>query len=132
MTITTEVDTRGADTLSTKKLGNLGEDIAADILARAGYEILERNFRTRHGEIDIVALDGDTLVFIEVKTRRSLVMGSAVEAVDSRKVRKLRTMIGAYFLERSPQHSGVRLDAFGVFIMPGGHVDVTHLKAVGS
>ena len=127
MTITTEVDTRGADTLSTKKLGNLGEDIAADILTRAGYEILERNFRTRHGEID-----GDTLVFIEVKTRRSLVMGSAVEAVDSRKVRKLRTMIGAYFLERSPQHSGVRLDAFGVFVMPGGHVDVTHLKAVGS
>ena len=124
MTITTEVDTRGADTLSTKKLGNLGEDIAADILTRAGYEILERNFRTRH--------DGDTLVFIEVKTRRSLVMGSAVEAVDSRKVRKLRTMIGAYFLERSPQHSGVRLDAFGVFVMPGGHVDVTHLKAVGS
>ncbi|MDU2059112.1 MAG: YraN family protein, partial [Dermabacter sp.] len=58
MTITTEVDTRGADTLSTKKLGNLGEDIAADILTRAGYEILERNFRTRHGEIDIVALDG--------------------------------------------------------------------------
>ena len=132
MTITTGVDTRGADKLPTKKLGNLGEDIAADILARSGYEILERNFRTRHGEIDIVAREGDTLVFVEVKTRRSLVMGSAVGAVDTRKVRKLRTMIGAYFLERSPRHSQVRLDAFGVFVMPGGFVEVTHLKAVGA
>ncbi len=132
MTITTGIDTRGADTLPTKKLGNLGEEIAADILVRSGYEILERNFRTRHGEIDIVARDGDTLVFIEVKTRRSLVMGSAVSAVDERKVKRLRTMIGAYFLERSPQHCGVRLDAFGVFMMPGGNVEYTHLKAVGA
>jgi putative endonuclease len=68
-----------------KLLGRSGEDRAAKHLASLGYRILERNYRIAQGEIDLIALDGDTIVFVEVKTRKSDAFGAPELAVDLRK-----------------------------------------------
>jgi putative endonuclease len=70
-------------------LGRTGERLAAEALARRGYRILERNFRCRYGEIDLVAEQQDDLVFVEVKTRRGEAWGRPEEAVTERKQRKI-------------------------------------------
>ena len=75
--------------LTGKSAGQYGEDIAAAFLKKKGYLIVERNFRKRFGEIDIIAEDGGTIVFAEVKTRSSDRFGSPFEAVDSRKQKKM-------------------------------------------
>ena len=77
-------------------LGALGERLACHELRRRGYAILARSFRTRHGEIDIVARDGDVLVFVEVKTRASRRYGTALEAVTAGKQRRIAAMARSY------------------------------------
>lgn len=71
-------------------LGRRGERAAEKYLRRSGYRIVARNFRAAGAEIDIVAMDGDTLVFVEVKTRRSREAGAPEEAVDERKQKQIR------------------------------------------
>lgn len=71
--------------MNKRQIGSGYEEQAAEFLQRAGMQILHRNFRTRAGEIDLVARDGDCLVFVEVKYRRDSRMGTALEAVDLRK-----------------------------------------------
>jgi len=83
-----------------QRCGKAGEDAACDELRRRGYAILARRYRTRVGELDIVARDGDTLVFVEVKARRTLAFGAPEEAVTWRKQRKLQVM-ALDFLTRS-------------------------------
>ncbi len=78
------------------RLGRQGEDLACEELRRRGYAILARRFRTRHGEIDIVARDGDVLVFIEVKARSSTRFGGARSAVTWPKQRKIMMMAQRY------------------------------------
>ena len=82
--------------------GRLAEDFAARYLEQKGYRILERRFRSRQGEIDLIAKDGNTLVFVEVKYRRSLKWGRPADAVDAGKRRRL-TMTAAYYLRQSRQ-----------------------------
>jgi putative endonuclease len=72
--------------------GKLGEELAADALRGLGYAILARRYRTRYGEIDIVAQDEDTLVFVEVKARKSDRYGSAAESVSNSKQRRIAAM----------------------------------------
>jgi putative endonuclease len=79
-------------------LGRTGERLAAQTLERQGYRLLEHNFRCRHGEIDLVAEDGQDLVFVEVKTRRGTAFGRPEEAVTLHKQRKLLE-IAAYYLD---------------------------------
>jgi putative endonuclease len=79
-----------------KKLGDWGESLAAEHLAAKGYEIVERNWRCRQGEIDIVAWAGLQLVFVEVKTRRGQVMGSPEEGLTQRKSQRLVQLAGQY------------------------------------
>ncbi|GCE20466.1 YraN family protein [Dictyobacter kobayashii] len=78
-------------------LGRTGERLAAERLEQVGYSILERNFRCRYGEIDLVAEHGSDLVFIEVKTRRGLTHGLPEEAVNRRKQQKI-IQVGQYYL----------------------------------
>ena len=79
-----------------ERLGRLGEDLACRELRRHGYAILARRFRTRHGEIDIVARDGDVLVFVEVKARTSRGFGGALGALTRRKQRQVVAMAQRY------------------------------------
>ena len=110
--------------------GSLGEQIAADHLREAGYEILDRNWRVREGELDLVAADATAIVFCEVKTR---VAGGrsgpvlALDAVGPAKRRRLRRLATAWLRGRRtgggiPHRDLLRFDAIGITISPGGRV----------
>ena len=77
-------------------VGRLGEDLALKTLKKLGYRCIARNYRCYLGEMDLIARDGDTLVFVEIKTRRDKSLGYAKEAVDKRKKRQLSKVALAY------------------------------------
>jgi putative endonuclease len=114
------------------QLGRLGEQLAAEHLIRRGFKIVERNYRTRWGELDIVAYDGRTLTFCEVKTRRLSAPGrSPLESVHTRKRSKVRKMAGRWLIDRTdrPYADNVRFDAIGVTFDPSGRlVSLEHLE----
>ena len=86
-------------------IGKSGEDEAAKVLEKKGYKILDRNYRTRYGEVDIVARDGQTIVFVEVKKRRSNRYGSAKEAIGQKKMKRLAMAAKDYILKHSEGHA---------------------------
>ena len=86
--------------MSTKVQGDIGEELACKYLLQNGYKILERNFRIRGGEIDVIALDGETLVYIEVKTRTSYVFGKPEETITWRKLKFLERATKFYRAKR--------------------------------
>jgi len=100
-----------------RALGIEGEDLAAEFLARHGLEIIERNYRCRLGEIDVVARDGATLVFVEVRLRSSARYGGAGASISFRKQRRLVAAAGLYLsrLRRTPdcRFDAVLLDGAG-------------------
>lgn len=104
---------------ATVALGKSGETLACDALARRGYAILATRYRTRVGEIDIVAKDGRTLVFVEVKTRRSEICGLPAEAVTRRKQRRIVTMARWYLTEKALHGALCRFDVVTVLCRPG-------------
>ena len=106
-------------TLARLTLGKQGEDLACRELRRRGYAVLARRFRTRFGEIDIIARDGDTLVFVEVKTRRSGRFGGAVAAVHFRKQRRLINMARSYLMGCRGTEPPCRFDVVGVTLSAG-------------
>jgi putative endonuclease len=85
------------------ELGRSGEDAAVALLEASGYRILARNVRLPGGEIDVVAREGDTIVFIEVKARASASYGSAVSAVDARKRATLRALAADWLQIAAPR-----------------------------
>ena len=95
-------------------LGELGETLACDELKRRGYAILERRYRTRYGEIDIVARHGDVLVFVEVKARAGDAFGSGAEAVTPYKQRRVARMAADFLVRRRLQDRPCRFDVVSV------------------
>jgi len=111
-------------------LGRIGEDLAATYLQRQGLIIMDRNWRCDIGEVDIIARDGQTLVFCEVKTRSGTQFGHPVEAVSDRKIRRLRRLALRWLddgLIHAPQ---VRFDVIGIIRSPYGDPDITHIPGV--
>ena len=100
-------------------LGKQGEELACRELKRRGYAILARRFRTRFGEIDIVARDGSSLVFVEVKTRASTAYGTAAEAVTGRKQAKISLMASEFLLRRGAPAVPCRFDVVAVAVGAG-------------
>ena len=117
-----------------RRLGTAAEDLVAARLARADWEVVERNARTRHGELDIVALDGHTLVFVEVKAGRAgSVFGPErpVLSIGPQKQRRIRRLATAWMSERRdlPRYDEIRFDAVGVTYDRAGHViDYEHIS----
>jgi putative endonuclease len=113
-------------------LGRLGEQLAAEHLVRRGFEIVERNYRTRWGELDIVAFDGRTLAFCEVKTRRVHNGGaSPLDGVHALKRTQVRKMAGRWLIERTdrPRADTLRFDAIGITLDAAGRlVSLEHLE----
>jgi putative endonuclease len=101
-------------TMQRQALGKSGEDLAVAELERRGYAVLERRYRTRHGEIDIVAQDGDAIVFVEVKARTTAERGSAAEAVTWRKQRRVIKMATDYLSRRRLTHRRCRFDVVAI------------------
>lgn len=116
---------------SRRRTGATAEDFVARRLAAAGWEIVERNARTRHGEIDVVARQGRTLVFIEVKgARQGTRFGPErpILSIDFRKQQRVRRLATAWMAERRdlPPYDEIRFDAVGVTLDRAGravHVD---------
>jgi len=121
-------------TAQRQRLGRAAEDLVAARLARAGWEIVERNARTRYGELDVVALDGETLVFIEVKAgRENAAFGPErpVLAVDRRKQQRIRRLATAWMAENRNglRYDEIRFDAVGVTFTRAGRVTgVEHIE----
>ncbi len=101
-------------TMERQALGKLGEDRAVRELERHGYAILARRYRTRHGEIDIVADDGGTVVFVEVKAREQGDCGSAAEAVTVHKQRRLASMAVDYLARNHVTDRPCRFDVVAI------------------
>ena len=101
-------------TMQRQALGRSGEDLAVEEIERRGYAVLDRRYRTRHGEIDIVAEDGDTIVFIEVKARATGQRGTAAEAVTPHKQRKLVAMATDYLSRRHLTDRRCRFDVVAI------------------
>ena len=101
-------------TLERQALGRTGEDLAVAEIERLGYAVLDRRYRTRHGEIDIVAEEGDTVVFIKVKARATAERGTAAEAVTARKQRRVIAMALDYLSRRHLTHRRCRFDVVAI------------------
>ncbi len=112
-------------------LGRYGEDLAAQHLEAAGMQVLDRNWRCREGELDVVARDRDgTIVFCEVKARSSTAFGDPAEAVGPVKARKLRTLAGRWLQEHPGGGSPLRFDVVSVVRRRGQAPLVRHLREV--
>lgn len=115
---------------ATDALGRRGEDLAAAHLSNLGLVILERNFRSRAGEIDIIARDGEALVICEVKTRSSDHFGHPLAAVDHRKLRRMRRVAMDWVKERGVRPTTVRFDVIGIIEGVGHSPTLEHLRGV--
>jgi putative endonuclease len=108
-----------------RQLGDRGEDLAAAALKKQGYQILERNFNTPMGEIDLVARHQGCLVFIEVKTRKSLRFGPPEEAVTAAKQRRLQRLAEYYMKDKRLKEQPLRFDVVAVtFLQDAPRVEI--------
>jgi len=107
--------------------GNEGERLAAAFLQEKGYKILERQYTTRFGEIDLVARDGDEIVFVEVKTRKTLDFGFPEESVTGEKLEKIMR-VGEWYLQQvGLSGADCRVDVIAIH-----GLDIKHFKGVGA
>ena len=119
--------TEGPEHLQT---GIWGEDLAAAFLREKGYVIMERDWHSNHRDIDIIARDGDELVFVEVKTRRNSDFGDPIMAVDAKKRRNLRLAMNHYIKYRKIENP-VRFDIITIIGTPGcANPEINHLEEV--
>ncbi|GAA1433411.1 YraN family protein [Microlunatus lacustris] len=116
-------------------LGARGEDLAVAELRRQGMEVLERNWRCRLGEIDVVATETvagrTTVVFCEVKCRSGLGFGDPLEAITWAKLRRLRALAAEWMRAHEVSAADIRVDAIGVLLVRGREPTVRHVRAVG-
>jgi putative endonuclease len=111
-------------------VGRAGENTAAEHLERLGYVLLERNWRCRIGEIDLIALDGKTLVFVEVRSRTNPTRyGTAIEAVTARKCRQVREVATVFLKQRGGATQPLRFDVIAVtFLGDGIAPEIKHIQ----
>jgi putative endonuclease len=110
-------------------LGRAGEAEAALLLTRNGYKILQKNYRIKAGEIDIIASDGGVICFVEVKTRHSKKCGSPQEAVSELKKRQISRVAVCYLKEKCLLHKKARFDVVSVLVEQGNEVqDIRVIK----
>jgi putative endonuclease len=114
--------------MSNQSVGKNGEEIAKTFLEKRGYKILEMNRHfSKLCEIDIIALDKNTLVFVEVKTRKTDICGHPLEAITATKYNHIKQGLYIY-LQENPQYKKYRIDAVSVLLKP--EVKVEHLKNI--
>lgn len=111
------------------ELGKWGEALAAEFVEKQGYEILERDWKSGHHDLDIIARDEDTLVIIEVKTRRNRLFGDPEEAIDYKKRLSLQSAINHYVKSHRIKIP-VRFDVISIVGMIGSTPEIDHIKDV--
>jgi putative endonuclease len=112
-------------------LGQRGEALAARHLTGLGMEVVDRNWRCDAGEIDLVLRDGRVLVVCEVKTRTSTAYGTPLEAIDQRKLDRLRRLAARWLRVHDCHPDDVRIDMVGVLAPPGLPVEIEHVEGAG-
>ena len=116
--------------MTTKEIGDFGENVACEYLKNLGYSIVQKNFHSKHGEIDIIAYDKSCTVFIEVKTRKNSLYGNASEFVDFRKQQKI-ILCAKYYLGDNIDEE-VRFDVVEVYYYEKGDSlilkEINHIK----
>lgn len=111
------------------ELGKWGEDMAIAQLEQEGFTIVERDWKSGRRDIDIIALDGDTMVFVEVKTRRNRLFGEPEEAIDWHKQQNLILAINHYVKQKRIRQE-IRFDVVSVIGIPGTTPEINHIKDV--
>ncbi|PKM76606.1 MAG: YraN family protein [Firmicutes bacterium HGW-Firmicutes-15] len=111
-----------------KELGNRGEEIASRYLKEQGYRILTRNYRSRYGEVDIICTFGESIVFVEVKTRTSTSFGSPEESITRSKREHIRKVALIYLESYQHPFKEMRFDVIGI-LMNGNEPRINHLVA---
>ncbi len=109
-----------------RNFGQWGESTAVSYLVQKGYRILERNYRTPYGELDIIAQESDYLVFVEVKTRKNTQFGSPLEAVTYAKQQHLRRAAEIYLIE-NPTDLAIRFDVIAILKKSGQAPQIEHI-----
>lgn len=112
------------------ELGARGESLAAAMLEASGMVVIDRNWRCRQGELDIVATDAEETVFVEVKTRSSIAFGAPLEAITAQKLARLRRLASAWCDEHPGLARRIRIDAVGVVLPANGAPTIEHLRRV--
>lgn len=115
-----------------QRLGRLGEQRAVEHLLECGWQILERNWRCREGEADIIAVDPEAqaLVVVEVKTRAGMGYGSPLESITYAKARRLRQLAAIYARQLQARLPRLRVDAIGILWPSGGGVELVHARGI--
>jgi len=117
--------------LHKQALGRFGEDLAVSYLRKHGYRIIERNFKVRYGEIDIICEKDDILVFVEVKTRIGHAYGLPEEAVTPRKLREIIKTAEYFTVLHHELSSSLRIDVIGIELTDDGQIRTfNHLQSV--
>jgi putative endonuclease len=111
------------------ELGKWGEDLAADYLQRKGYTIIERDWKSGKRDLDIIAQDGDVIVFVEVKTRRNRLYGEPEESVDYHKLQNLQQAISHYVKFKHIRQE-IRFDIISIVGTVGTDPDIQHIQDV--
>ncbi len=114
--------------VSSHSLGIKGEELALSFLLGLGYHLLERNYRCRFGEVDLIMQDGDEIVFIEVKTRRCTNFGVPQEAVGAAKQSKIRKLAAQYMMYKRKEEYQPRFDVIAIRIDRAGNHSIDHFK----
>jgi len=107
--------------------GKAGEDLAAKFLEQKGLKIIERNYRFERGEIDLIAEEGDELVFVEVKARRSTIFGAPEDAVTEEKQEQVRSVAEGYLFEHDIDNRPCRFDVIAIEFR-NEKADIRHLR----
>ena len=116
--------------LSLRELGEIGEIRACEFLSRKGLRILDRNWRIKSGEIDIVAAQDSVIVFVEVKTRRSSAFGHPLEAISIEKAARLQRLALAWLATHQRLGNEYRIDAIGMILGRSGELIIDHREAI--
>lgn len=112
----------------TKQLGDRGEELAARYLERAGWMIVDRNFRMGRKEIDLIARRGEVIAFVEVKTRAGLGYGHPLEAITWKKRREIQQVAAAWIDRKGREEDTYRFDAVAVQVGGGGAPTIEHVE----
>jgi putative endonuclease len=112
--------------MNTVSLGSEGEGLAVEFLKKKNYKIIAKNYKTFIGEIDIIAKDGDTIVFVEVKTRANDAFGLPFEAVNKGKRQKLKNL-ALLFLKKHPREAPARFDVISIVQTHDGNKVIEHI-----
>ena len=112
-----------------KDFGKKGEEIASKYLNNNGYEVIKQNFRCKLGEIDLIAIKNNTIIFVEVKTRSSTKFGTAEQAVDSKKKRHILRTSQVFLTKNELNNCNLRFDVISVY-MNGDIYKIEHFKDI--